>query len=54
MNGTTNLSVAHFTALSRWSRWETVFWLAWVAAFFVPQSNLALLSQVLIWGLFAV
>jgi branched-chain amino acid transport system permease protein len=58
MSGSTNLSnthiSTHFTALARWGPWETAFWLAWVAAFFVPQSNLALLSQVLIWGLFAV
>ena len=45
--------VSHFTAQSRWGPWEAAFWMAWVIAFFVPQSNLALLSQVLIWGLFA-
>jgi branched-chain amino acid transport system permease protein len=45
--------ITHFASQSKWARWETVFWLAWVIAFFIPQSNLALLSQVLIWGLFA-
>jgi branched-chain amino acid transport system permease protein len=45
--------ITHFASQSKWVRWETVFWLAWVIAFFIPQSNLALLSQVLIWGLFA-
>jgi branched-chain amino acid transport system permease protein len=44
---------AFFRARSRWSHWETAFWLAWVAAFFIPGTNLALLGQVLIWGLFA-
>jgi branched-chain amino acid transport system permease protein len=43
----------HFTALSRWGRWESAFWLAWVVAFFVPNADLVLLSQILIWGLFA-
>lgn len=37
----------------RWSVWETLFWLAWLVAFFLPATNHALLSQVLIWGLFA-
>jgi branched-chain amino acid transport system permease protein len=45
--------ITHFASQSKWARWETVFWLAWVIAFFIPQSNHALLSQVLIWGLFA-
>jgi branched-chain amino acid transport system permease protein len=45
--------ITHFASQSKWARWETGFWLAWVIAFFIPQSNLALLSQVLIWGLFA-
>ncbi len=30
-----------------------VFWLFWLALFFVPDSNLVLLAQILIWGLFA-
>lgn len=45
--------LAHFSAQSRWGRWEIAFWLAWVVAFFVPKADLALLSQILIWGLFA-
>jgi branched-chain amino acid transport system permease protein len=32
---------------------EWGFWLILVALYFVPQSNLPLLSQVLVWGLFA-
>ena len=44
---------AHFRARSRWGAWELAFWLAWMLAFFVPNANLALLSQILIWGLFA-
>src|SRR5262245_57837993 len=43
----------HFSAQSRWGRWEIAFWLAWLLAFFAPNANLALLSQILIWGLFA-
>ena len=42
-----------FGERARWSRWEIAFWLAWVIAFFIPGANLALLGQVLIWGLFA-
>jgi branched-chain amino acid transport system permease protein len=44
---------SHFHAHSRWGAWEVAFWLAWVLAFFVPNANLALLSQILVWGLFA-
>jgi branched-chain amino acid transport system permease protein len=42
-----------FRQRSRWSRWESLFWLFWLLAFFTPGTNHALLSQVLIWGLFA-
>ena len=38
---------------SRWGHWETAFWLCWLVAFFIPGANLALLTQVLVWGLFA-
>jgi branched-chain amino acid transport system permease protein len=44
---------AFFLARARWNNWETAFWLCWAIAFFVPGANLALLTQVLIWGLFA-
>ena len=44
---------AFFRSGSRWSRWETAFWLSWVVAFFIPGANLSLLTQVLVWGLFA-
>lgn len=43
----------YFARQARWSGWEVAFWLAWVVAYFIPQSNLALLSQILIWALFA-
>jgi branched-chain amino acid transport system permease protein len=43
----------YFAARSRWTPWEIGFWAAWVVLFFVPQSNLVLLTQVLVWGLFA-
>lgn len=39
---------------ARWSVWEIAFWLAWLVAFFLPNANLALLTQILVWGLFAV
>ncbi|HVR49972.1 MAG TPA: branched-chain amino acid ABC transporter permease, partial [Pseudorhodoferax sp.] len=47
------MSQNFFRARARWSGWETAFWLCWAGAFFVPGANLALLTQVLIWGLFA-
>jgi branched-chain amino acid transport system permease protein len=47
------LAHSFFVQRARWSGWEITFWLAWVAAFFWPGANLALLGQVLIWGLFA-
>lgn len=43
----------HFARRAAWSRWEIAFGLAWVVAFFVPATNHVLLTQVLIWGLFA-
>jgi branched-chain amino acid transport system permease protein len=46
-------SLAFFQERVRWSGWEWLFWLAWIVAFFVPNANLPLLTQVLIWGLFA-
>src|SRR4051812_41474924 len=47
--------LAHFFFVqgARWGWLEIAFWLCWVIAFFVPGANLALLGQVLIWGLFA-
>ena len=42
-----------FVRRARFSGWEIAFWLAWVALYFIPGSNLGLLGQVLIWGLFA-
>jgi branched-chain amino acid transport system permease protein len=47
------MSRTFFRVRARWSGWETAFWLCWVAAFFIPGANLALLTQVLVWGLFA-
>ncbi len=44
---------AYFVRRDRVSGWEIAFWLAWVLLFFIPGSNLGLLGQVLIWGLFA-
>ncbi len=42
-----------FRERARWGYWEIAFWLCWVLAFFIPGANLALLGQVLVWGLFA-
>ena len=46
-------AVRYFHSRARVSRWEWAFWLAWIALFFVPESNLVLLTQILVWGLFA-
>jgi branched-chain amino acid transport system permease protein len=43
----------YFRTRSRWSPWELAFWAAWLVLYFIPNSNLVLLSQILIWGLFA-
>ncbi|NPT54920.1 branched-chain amino acid ABC transporter permease [Paraburkholderia elongata] len=43
----------YFRSRSRVSRWELVFWAAWLGLFFIPGCNLVLLSQILAWGLFA-
>src|SRR6201988_495890 len=43
----------YFAAHTSWSRWEFAFWAGWLVLFFIPNSNLVLLSQILIWGLFA-
>ena len=43
----------YFRSRTRFSRWEFAFWAAWLALYFVPGSNLVLLSQILVWGLFA-
>ena len=48
-----NMGLHFFRQKLRWSHLETIFWLLWVAAFFVPNANHPLLAQVLIWGLFA-
>jgi ABC-type branched-subunit amino acid transport system permease subunit len=48
-----NSAIGFFRERARWSTWEIAFWLCWVAMFFIPGANLALLAQVLVWGLFA-
>lgn len=44
---------SYFAALARWKPLEIVFWLALLALYFIPGTNLILLSQIVIWGLFA-
>jgi branched-chain amino acid transport system permease protein len=46
-------AASYFATLARWSPFEIAFWFALVAAYFVPDVNIILLGQVLIWGLFA-
>jgi len=43
----------YFESRTRPTRWEFAFWAIWLALFFLPGSNLVLLSQILVWGLFA-
>ena len=43
----------YFAGLARWSIWEILFWVALVGLFFVPDANLPLYGQIVIWGLFA-
>ena len=43
----------YFAGLARWSIWEILFWAALVGLFFVPDANLPLYGQIVIWGLFA-
>ncbi len=43
----------YFAGLARWSVWEALFWAALVGLFFVPDANLPLYGQIVIWGLFA-
>lgn len=52
-DGTLGMASAFFRERARWSNFEIAFWLCWVIAFFIPGANVALLGQVLIWGLFA-
>jgi branched-chain amino acid transport system permease protein len=44
---------SYFAQRARWHPLEWVFWALWLVLFFIPSSNLVLLSQILIWGLFA-
>jgi branched-chain amino acid transport system permease protein len=43
----------YFAGLARWSFWEILFWVALVGLFFIPDANLPLYGQIVIWGLFA-
>lgn len=44
---------AFFAAIARWKWLEIVFWVGLVALYFLPSTNHALMSQILVWGLFA-
>jgi branched-chain amino acid transport system permease protein len=43
----------YFAGLARWNLWEALFWAALVGLFFIPDANLPLYGQIVIWGLFA-
>ena len=44
---------AYFTSIARWKPAEIAFWLGAAAFYFVPDANLILVGQIIIWGLFA-
>ncbi len=46
-------AAAYFRALARWNAVEFLFWLALAGCYFVPDMDLVLISQIYIWGLFA-
>lgn len=46
-------AAGYFAGLARWHPLELAFWLGWVAVYFLPNVNLVLMGQILIWGLFA-
>ena len=50
---TRTLANQYFAGLARWSIWEILFWVALVGLFFIPDANLPLYGQIVIWGLFA-
>jgi branched-chain amino acid transport system permease protein len=43
----------YFRSIARWKPLEIAFWLGMVAFYFVPDANLILVGQIIIWGLFA-
>ncbi len=43
----------YFASVARWGPAEIVFWAVLLAIFFVPDANLPLFGQIVIWGLFA-
>jgi branched-chain amino acid transport system permease protein len=45
--------LGYFTRTARWHPLEFAFWIGLVAIYFVPDVNIILLGQILIWGLFA-
>jgi len=45
--------VEHFRSLARIGRLEFLFWATLLGLFFYPGSDLVLVSQIMIWGLFA-
>jgi branched-chain amino acid transport system permease protein len=49
----TQAATGYFARLARWNIYEILFWLALAGMYFVPNVDLVLMSQVFIWGLFA-
>jgi branched-chain amino acid transport system permease protein len=43
----------YFASQARWGAGEVFFWAALLGAYFIPEANLPLYGQIVIWGLFA-
>jgi branched-chain amino acid transport system permease protein len=43
----------YFASVRRWHPFEIIFWVVLVALYFMPDANLPLYGQIVIWGLFA-
>jgi branched-chain amino acid transport system permease protein len=52
-DATRSAAFGFFHRANRWSVWEVLFWLALLGIWFIPGANLTLLTQCVIWGLFA-
>lgn len=47
------LASTYFVSVARWRWMEIAFWAGLVVFFFIPDANLILVGQIVIWGLFA-
>jgi branched-chain amino acid transport system permease protein len=53
INRTAPTASGYFASVARWRPVEIAFWAGLVAFYFVPDANLILVGQIVIWGLFA-